>query len=217
MRSRHKKEPIWYVLNFGILAVFIFGLWIIGLFRFADSVPKTIEDSITRTDAIVVLTGGSGRLDQGLDLLSSGKAEWLFVSGVYQGLDVRLLLKVLQRDGALESRIRIGNAVNTLENAKETAHWVEQNKIRSIRLVTAAYHMPRSMMELRRIMPMVVVIPHPVFPEHVKQARWWAWPGTTSLIVSEYSKLLLVWGRHRYEGFRDGVTQLISTLVNLGT
>jgi hypothetical protein len=41
----------------------------------------------------------------------------------------------------------------------------------------------------------VRIIPHPVFPERVKQERWWAWPGTASLIVAEYEKYLLAWAR----------------------
>ena len=213
MRNRRKRDPIWFVLNLVVLILFIFGLWVIGLFRFADGVPKHVADKNTRTDAIVVLTGGSGRMDEGLDLLTNGLAERLFVSGVYQGLDVRLLLKVLKRDSALESRIDIGNAINTLGNAKETALWVNQNNIRSIRLVTSAYHMPRSLLELRHLIPDMMVIPHPVFPEHVKQERWWAWPGTSSLIASEYSKILMVWCRHQYENALEGALNFLSPLI----
>jgi len=97
----------------------------------------------------------------------------------------------------LESRIGIGNAIDTRENAAETAKWCHDNSIRSVRLVTAAYHMPRSRLEFAYTMPDVKIIEHPVFPEHVKQARWWAWPGTAALIIGEYNKLLMAWVRHR--------------------
>ena len=60
----------------------------------------------------------------------------------------------------------------------------------SLRLVTAGYHMPRSLLEFRRALPGVRIVPHPVFPERVRQADWWAFPGTAWLIVGEYVKYL---------------------------
>ena len=67
----------------------------------------------------------------------------------------------------------------------------------SLRLVTAAYHMPRSLLEFSSAMPGMRIEPHPVFPEHVKQEYWWAWPGTMALMVSEYNKYLVASLRHR--------------------
>lgn len=187
------------------LKLFLAGLvaaavWSFGLFRFADAIPERIEDAATRTDGIVVLTGGSRRLGEGLELLSRGLAEKLFVSGVYQGVDVRKLLSIVRHTPEdLETRINIGIATNTKGNAAETMAWMEKQDYRSLRLVTAAYHMPRSLLEFRDAMPAVTLIPHPVFPENVKQDRWWAWPGTASLVISEYNKFLLAFSRHWFE------------------
>jgi len=184
----------------GNLLLFLFGvagLWWIGLFRFVDAIPLNIIDTTATTDAIVVLTGGSGRLDEGLDLLESNQAEHLFVSGVYKGMEVRSLLNLSEKGrGNLESRIAIGNAENTRENAVETSVWAANNKIRSIRLVTAAYHMPRSLLEFEYFMPGARITPNPVFPSHVKQERWWAYPGTAMLMSREFNKFLLAWVRH---------------------
>ena len=72
---------------------------------------------------------------------------------------------------------------------------MRQEGFNSLRLVTASYHMPRSLLEFSRVMPEVRIIPHPVFPERVKQERWWASPGTASLIVAEYQKYLLALAR----------------------
>mgnify|MGYP000330144821 CR=1 FL=1 len=171
-------------------------IWIFGLFQFADGIPGSVVDEATRTDAIVVLTGGSRRLGKGLDLLARGLSENLFVSGVYQGGDVRKLLKILKRKPEdLESRITIGIATNTTGNAEETKDWMGKQQYASLRLVTAAYHMPRSLLEFKNAMPAISLIPHPVFPENVKHNRWWVWPGTASLVISEYNKFLLAWVR----------------------
>ena len=190
------KGGLW--LNLLLLALFLAGIWVIGLIRFVSDIPNQVEDITSKTSAIVVLTGGSGRVNEGLALLDKDLAVKLFVSGVYRGLDVRKLLQLARRNPTdLESRIGIGNAVDTIENASETAAWSSHNRISSLRLVTAAYHMPRSMLEFRHAMPGMRIVPNPVFPDHVKHDEWWAWPGTTALFISEYNKFLMAWVRLR--------------------
>jgi len=175
-------------------------LWIIGLIKFDEVIPTFDETNLTQTQAIVVLTGGSGRLDEGLGLLVKDPKALLFVSGVYKGNEVRHLLELSkQRPSALGARIAIGNAINTHENALETTAWVHKNKIQSLRLVTAAYHMPRSLLEFENLLPNTIIIAHPIFPKHVKQDRWWVYPGTAAIVIGEYNKLLLVWARQKIE------------------
>ena len=200
MARLRKRQRGMISVNLALLVLFFLGLWAIGLSRYVGDIPKVVEDKTTRTDAIVVLTGGSGRLNVGLNLLSRDLADLMFVSGVYRGLDVRKLLQVVHHDAPrLETRINIGNAINTHENAEETAKWAAEKKIRSLRLVTAAYHMPRSLSEFKNLMPGINIIAHPVFPKHVKHSEWWAWPGTAILMASEFNKFLMAWVRHRSE------------------
>lgn len=197
MRRKRDHRGRRLVFKLGLAGVTAAVLWVAGLFQFASLVPKQVLDPSTRTNAIVVLTGGSRRLGEGLELLSRGLAEKLFVSGVYRGVDVHKLLQIVMRNPReLETRIGIGNATNTAENALETMVWMRAREYRSLRLVTAAYHMPRSLLEFRHAMPAVTLVPHPVFPENVKQDRWWAWPGTGSLMASEYNKFLFAWSRY---------------------
>ena len=197
MTRHRKRQRAMVFVNLALVVLFFLSLWTIGLSRYVGDIPKVVDDETTRTDAIVVLTGGSGRLNVGLDLLSRNLAELMFVSGVYRGLDVRKLLQVVYQDAPrLETRINIGNAINTRENAEETAEWIAPKKIRSLRLVTAAYHMPRSQLEFKNLMPGIKIIAHPVFPEHVKHSEWWAWPGTAILMASEFNKFLMAWVRH---------------------
>ena len=173
------------------------GIWVSGLFNFVKMIPDRVVDGVTRTDAIVVLTGGSLRLGTGLDLLAQGLSKKLFISGVYRGIDVRELLKILKREPLqLEKKISIGIASDTRGNAVETSTWLASEKINTLRLVTADYHMPRSLLEFRFIMPDASIIAHPVFPDKVKRERWWAWPGTASLLISEYNKFLFAWARN---------------------
>ncbi len=194
--SRRRRTKRIYLLLV-LLVLSIAATWTIGLFRFAEAIPVETASMTERTDAIVVLTGGSGRLEAGLDLLVADAAERLFVSGVYQGIDVTTLLEIFRENPEdLETRVEIGNATNTRENASETAIWAEKDKVSSIRLVTAAYHMPRSILEFRAVMPGILLLPHPVFPEHVK-SDWWLWPGTAGLVIKEYNKYIFAWFRIR--------------------
>jgi uncharacterized SAM-binding protein YcdF (DUF218 family) len=167
-------------------------LWLGGLVWFAHNIPDEVADSETVTDAVVVLTGGSLRVQSGLALLAAGKARKLFISGVYHSTDVTALLRTSRQSSEhVACCIVLGHeADNTYGNALETAQWMRQEGFHSLRLVTASYHMPRSLLEFSRVMPEIRIIAHPVFPENVKQDRWWAWPGTASLIVAEYDKYL---------------------------
>jgi len=176
-----------------VLAVLaLAGAWCGGLLWFVLQIPTAVADPDSTTDAIVVLTGGSLRVQSGLALLAAGKAQKLFISGVYHSTDVAALLHVSRQSPEhVACCIVLGHtADNTLGNALETAQWMRSEGFHSLRLVTASYHMPRALLEFSRAMPDMRIIPNPVFPEQVKQRRWWAFPGTAMLFLGEYDKYL---------------------------
>jgi len=185
-------------MRMAVLGLAAVTIWAVGLVRFATQIPSAVADPNATTDAIVVLTGGSGRLDAGLELLAGNRAPKLFVSGVYRGVDVATLLELSKRSpGDIECCIEIGHSAgDTAGNADETTAWMTDHRYRSLRLVTSSYHLARALLEFGLAMPSVTLVPHPVFTQAVKQERWWAWPGTASLIVGEFNKYLLVWPRH---------------------
>jgi uncharacterized SAM-binding protein YcdF (DUF218 family) len=165
-----------------------------GLVWFAESIPSEPATDDTTTDAIVVLTGGAARLATGIELLRQGRARKLFVSGVYRGVDVQELLRVQrQSPDEVACCIELGYSAESTEgNATETRGWVEREGVASLRLVTASYHMPRSLIEFRRAMPGLRIVAHPVLPDSFRRERWWAWPGSLRLVIAEYHKLLAV-------------------------
>jgi uncharacterized SAM-binding protein YcdF (DUF218 family) len=167
--------------------------WVAGLVWFSQQMPRRVEDPFAVTDAIVVLTGGAGRLGTGLELLAQGRAGKLFVSGVYRGVDVDEILRISrQAPDALECCIEVGHdATDTTGNARETARWMAAEGLHSLRLVTASYHMPRSLTEFRRVMPDIELVPHPVFTDAVPVEAWWSSPQSLALITSEFTKYLV--------------------------
>lgn len=184
--------------------LFVFGLtagaWLAGFLLFVAQVSTyneyTIDNFLPATDAIVVLTGGSERIATGLDLLAAGKGRKLLISGVPQGLSLGHILANHPISQELrDCCILLGHtADNTLGNAEETRAWVEAEKFHTLRLVTAHYHMPRSLLFFRKLLPDAVITPHAVAPETVDLRHWWQRPGTASLLINEYNKYLFALG-----------------------
>lgn len=180
-----------YICGSGLLTVFF--IWTIGLAFFVSWLknPSVPDDSV---DVVVVLTGGSERVSTGISLLKEKKAERLFISGVNHLIDFKRLAQNLDAlPDDLSDEIFLGHvACNTYENALETKQWLKKNNINRFKLVTSAYHLPRSLTEFKFAMPDADIIPHPVFSDNVKLTRWWAHKGTTKLILSEYTKYLII-------------------------
>lgn len=165
-------------------------LWLAGLLWFAS--PPAPKRDGAPTDAIVVLTGGSLRLEAGFKLLAEGKGRQLFISGVNREVRLPDLLRVNpDAPDWAACCVALGyHARDTLGNANETARWMRHEHYSSLRLVTAWYHMRRSLLEFERAMPGVAIIPYPVYPDRKKLAHWWEWRGTAFLILGEYMKYL---------------------------
>ena len=180
------------VVGFGIFAA----LWIIGLIVFVSEIKSLREPHLAAdleaADAIVVLTGGSERVSAGLELLEAGKGKKLFISGVHPGLTLKQLLdSVAAAKKKHDARVVLGyTAETTIGNAEETEGWMKLEGYHSLRLVTANYHMPRSLMVFRAMMPEAEIIPHPITPDHVVLTNWWQHPGTASLLVTESNTYL---------------------------
>ena len=179
-------------------------LWLIGLLGFIAVIPgqeAKIDDR--PTDAIIVLTGGGDRLAEGFRLLDRGLSKRLLISGVASGVTLQQLIDRLgvQRDTVpsaeeLACCVTLGyEAESTVGNADEGAGWLRSNGAQSVRLVTANYHMLRSLLEFRRKLPGLTVVPNPVFPGEVRDPHWFVKPRTMLLIVNEYHKYLVALAR----------------------
>ncbi|MGH1397885.1 MAG: YdcF family protein [Alphaproteobacteria bacterium] len=165
-------------------------LWLIGFAAFASYALNIQPDKTIKTsDAIIVLTGGTDRVDTGLTLFASGKAANLFISGVHKDTPKKDIIALWKGQTALPPCcFDIGQtATTTLENAAEITAWTTDKKIFDALLVTSNYHMPRAMMEMRAAMPTIHFTPHAItqtdLPTHEK--RIW------ELLFSEYHKFLI--------------------------
>jgi uncharacterized SAM-binding protein YcdF (DUF218 family) len=182
-------------------------LTLIGFFIFTGTLQRSQPEPRT-ADGIAVLTGGVARIDEAMKLLAQGKAKRLLITGVNRTTSTEALKQLASEgDQLFACCVDIDKeARNTIDNATETSQWVAQNQYNSIIVVTSNYHMPRALAELARAMPGVSLVPYSVVDNNVRLDHWWAYPGTTRLLVSEYLKYLPALGRL-------GATQLVSKLI----
>lgn len=125
--------------------------WAFGLAWFIVSLPDPAPRA--RTDAIVVLTGGPGRIQRGLSLLRDGHAKRMLVSGVDPQVQPGELARLQGVSADLfRCCVDLGKmAIDTRSNAIETSAWLKRQKAKSVRLVTTDWHMRRARYELERV------------------------------------------------------------------
>ena len=157
--------------------------WVFGFLWFAVALPKPAGGE--KTDAIVVPTGSGGRIPRGLEMLNEGAADKMLVTGV-DG-DVRPGEFAAEYDvpaRTMECCVTLGFAAfDTRGNARETAAWVAENDVRSIRLVTADWHMRRAARELESTLPAGVTVLRDAV--RTEPSLW--------ILFLEYHKLIATW------------------------
>jgi uncharacterized SAM-binding protein YcdF (DUF218 family) len=143
------------------------------------------------TDAIVVLTGGMGRVDEGISLYRANQAKLLFLVGVDPSVNKSDLFA--EKSGARggEDIILEKKSRNTLENAFYARDLILGKNVRSINLITSRYHMKRAVLIFRSVLPKdIAVYPYPVDSRNLKE-QWWSHGGSLRLLFGEFYKYWL--------------------------
>ena len=163
-----------------LLAVSLLG-WMLGFVWFAVFLPEPLDGR--PTDAIVVLTGGAGRIDRGIALLQEGAAKRMLISGVDRSVrPAELAAQYDAPERLFSCCITLGReAIDTRSNAIETARWLERRDYKTVRLITTDWHMRRAALELRQALPGRVTIVYDAVPSR---------PSLT-ILLREYNKYLL--------------------------
>lgn len=165
---------------------------LMGFAAFLACVPRN-EITLTRkADGIVVLTGGSSRVSDAMELLAAGHAQRLLISGVHPQSGTGDLSRVLpEHQRLLACCVDLDHfARNTRGNASEARRWAQTRGFRSLIVVTSNYHMPRAITEFAHAMPDVALTPFPVVGERWKSEPWWSSSATLRLVLFEYVKYI---------------------------
>lgn len=182
-------RPLNWLIGIAGLAFCIFAF---GFIMFAVGVMRKPELNGTKADGIIVLTGGQMRINAGLDLLEVGRGKRLLITGVNRHTRKSDIARIAGGTLAmLDCCVDLGyEALNTMGNADEANEWAKKHGFSSLIVVTASYHMPRSLMELSARMPNIELTPHPVVPNGFDDREWWLDLHTSRVLFSEYVKLL---------------------------
>ncbi len=173
---------------FRIVLVLV-ALWFGGLIRFVGDI-QTMRQTNVAADAIVVLTGSQGRVTEGLELLARDPSRRMLISGVDTRTDKAALARAYPDSAALITCcVTLGpDAKDTVGNAEEIARWAIREGVRSLIVVTAAYHMPRSLVELKRTTASFRLEPWPTRTGTDDPDRWSEDRRTFLRLVVEYHK-----------------------------
>jgi uncharacterized SAM-binding protein YcdF (DUF218 family) len=178
---------------FWLTASLAFAAFIIGFFAFVETISEMRQPELTAAaDGIVALTGGQNRLEAAAALFAEGKGRRLLISGVNPSIDKKDLLKAVGGDPVkFNCCVDIDHeALETVGNAEQTAEWAKAHGFNEIILVTNNYHMPRSLLELKRAAPKVKFIPYPVVNSDLANWSWMTRPDTARVLFAEYLKYL---------------------------
>jgi uncharacterized SAM-binding protein YcdF (DUF218 family) len=167
-----RKRAGWARLVCGfcfVLAV----LYGIGFAIFVIELPAPRIGIAATADAIVALTGEGGRLGPAVTLLEQGNGRRLLITGVNMRNTKHDLKLLLHGGEAFDCCADLGfAALDTRGNAAEAARWARGHDYGSLIVVTANYHMPRSLVEFGAQMPGVKLVPYPVAADTLRVLSW---------------------------------------------
>jgi uncharacterized SAM-binding protein YcdF (DUF218 family) len=162
----------------------------VGFVGFLSQLRNAETKPASQADGIVVLTGGSSRVSDAMELLADGYGKRLLISGVHPTNAASDISRSLPDNQSLLSCCvdLDRSAVNTRSNAAETRRWAHERGFKSLIVVTSNYHMPRAIVELSHAMPDIALIPFVVVGEKWRDEPWWTSGATFRLLLSEYVK-----------------------------
>jgi uncharacterized SAM-binding protein YcdF (DUF218 family) len=165
-------------------------VYVAGFVLFVCTLPRAAFEPV-RADGIVALTGGDERINAAEALLEKGDAKRLLITGVYSTITKSDLKKLVHGGRRFDCCTDLGfKAMSTHGNATEAAQWAHAHGYKSLVIVTANYHMPRSLREFSTEMPDIRLLPYPVEQDDVDIDQWWRDPHTFRALHLEYVKYL---------------------------
>ena len=178
----------------------------IGFVSFLRQIEQQPVTRVAHAQGMIVLTGGTARIGDAIELFSRGYADRLLITGVNQAITKSEIARLNPRSRDLiECCVDLGyEALNTIGNAREARVWAQQHRIApSLIVVTSNYHMPRAMAEFRRELPGYDLQAYPVVTLRMRDADWWRSLHAARLLGTEYLKFLVALARL---GTSDGGT-----------
>lgn len=176
----------------GVLALVVIIAVVVGVFFIKFAVDTfSFRQRPVKTDALVVLAGGRGRVEEGIRLYRENQGKWLFLIGVDPSVRKGDLFKERGGERGGDGVVLEKVSRNTLENALYARELIVRNEVGSILLLTSRYHMKRAVLIFRAILPKdIAIYPHPVDSRNLHE-EWWSHGGSMRLLFTEFYKYSL--------------------------
>jgi uncharacterized SAM-binding protein YcdF (DUF218 family) len=162
-------------------------IWFLGFLGFSWSIPRSQPIALLNpVDGIIVFTGSAGRIQAGITALEQGLGQRLLISGVNSDLSSDVIRSAIGgKEDLARCCIDLGRTARDTEgNALEAIKWAHHRDYDKILVITADWHMRRSLIELNRHGHGLMIHALPVKSE--------AGPGR---LMIEYHKFLAAWTR----------------------
>ena len=175
-------------LTTGIIAL------IVTTVLFIDFTYKTFSyrQNMLKADAIVVLAGGKGRVEEGVRLYCESRGKFLFFVGVDPSVRKSDLYRPKPDDPSVNNVILEKSSRNTLENSIFGRDLIVQSGVHSVLLITSRYHLKRASILFRNSLPKeITIIPYPVDSVNLK-GSWWSHGGSFQLLFREFYKYCML-------------------------
>jgi uncharacterized SAM-binding protein YcdF (DUF218 family) len=200
VRTRRIRSTGWKLFALAVVA------FAAGFVFFISLLPNEEAPIDRSADGIVVLTGGTSRVTDALELLAAGRGKRLLITGVNPGTTTGdIARQTVDYGRLLNCCVDLDySALNTLGNAVQARRWAIDHDFKSLIVVTSAYHMPRALAELAHQLPDAALIPFPVVSDRLRIEPWWSNGETTKLVLSEYLKYLFAKVRMRFDTVAGG-------------
>lgn len=165
--------------------------------RQCDAYPSTKQDC-EAVDAIVAISGGDtrARTAQAIELYKQGWAPLLVFSGAAADKSgpsnaEAMKLQAAEANVPTDDILIDETSETTKQNASNTINLFGRHHIRSVVLVTSAYHQRRAGLEFgQRAGTAIKIVNHPVKSDNQWSEWWWTTPTGWYLVVSEFVKII---------------------------
>ncbi len=193
----------------------LLALYVGAFLEFTGRLKSADAAASVQADGVVALTGGTERLDAAMHLLARECCRRMLITGVHADTtreDLRRRFAAAEQ--VFDCCVDLDHAaLDTAGNAVEISRWAGEQKFNSLIVVTASYHMPRSLLLISELGPDLKLIPYAVSPEFLHLDLWWRRPATTQLLIGEFTKYLISLTRRRLGFGPDGTRAAIMDLL----
>jgi uncharacterized SAM-binding protein YcdF (DUF218 family) len=187
MKTTSKHNKLGFLILIGQLGILVWLFGLMGFITYSYFQKPPPLDSL-HNQAVIILTGDNGRIDTGLALADAIDSPAILISGV----DPRITKDALSNNWNVGEHINLisldHDALNTVDNAKQSAKWLKENQYTSAVLVTSTYHMIRAHSIMKAVMPEIKTIPYPVKTAHLQPHNFKFW----NIMYREFHKTILV-------------------------